>query len=110
MFDSYVLNAYDVRIACDKVLAAYENLLTTWEQETIRYLQLSAMTVSDDFGIKVENASKFTKALFCDYYNTKVRTAPQNEKINTYTHTVKTDLEKYSTRVKEFCEDFKYCY
>ena len=110
MFDSYVLNAYDVRIACDKVLAAYENLLTTWEQETIRYLQLSAMTVSDNFGIKAENAGKYTKSLFCDYYNTKVRTAPQNEKINTYTHTVKTELEKYSTRVKQFCEDFKYCY
>lgn len=110
LYDLYVLNAYDVRIACDKVLAAYENLLTTWEQETIRCLQLSATTVSDDFGIKAENASKYTKALFCDYYNTKVRTAPQNEKINTYTHTVKTDLEKYSTRVKQFCEDFKYCY
>lgn len=110
MYDLYVLNAYDVRIACDKVLVAYENLLTTWEQETIKYLQLSAMTVSDDFGIKAENVSKFTKAIFCDYYNTKVRTAPQNEKINTYTNTVKTDLEKYSTRVKQFCEDFKYCY
>ena len=110
LYDLYVLNAYDVRIACDKVLAAYENLLTTWEQETIRYLQLSAMTVSDDFGIKAENAGKYTKAFFCDYYNTKVRTAPQNEKINTYIHTVKTDLEKYSTRVKQFCEDFKYCY
>lgn len=110
LYDLYVLNAYDVRIACDKVLAAYENFLTTWEQETIRYLQLSAMTVSDDFGIKAENAVKYTKAFFCDYYNTKVRTAPQNEKINTYIHTVKTDLEKYSTRVKQFCEDFKYCY
>ena len=110
LYDLYVLNAYDVRIACDKVLAAYENLLTTWEQETIRYLQLSATTVSDDFGIKAETSGKYTKAFFCDYYNTKVQTAPQNEKINTYIHTVKTDLEKYSTRVKQFCEDFKYCY
>lgn len=110
LYDLYVLNAYDVRIACDKVLAAYENLLTTWEQETIRYLQLSATTVSDDFGIKAENSGKYTKVFFCDYYNTKVQTALQNEKINTYIHTVKTDLEKYSTRVKQFCEDFKYCY
>ena len=110
LYDLYVLNAYDVRIACDKVLSAYENLLTTWEQETIRYLQLSATTVSDDFGIKAENAGEYTKALFCDYYNAKVQTAPQNEKINTYIHTVKTDLEKYAKRVKQFCEDFKYCY
>lgn len=110
LFVSYVLNTYDVRIACDKVLAAYENLLTTWEQETIRYLQQSAIILSDDFGINAENSEKYTKSFFCDYYNTKVRTAPQNEKINTYTHTVKTNLEKYSTRVKQFCEDFKYCY
>ena len=101
LYDLYVLNAYDVRIACDKVLVAYENLLTTWEQETIRYLQLSAMTVSDDFGINAENASVYTKALFYDYYSDKIIDSPQN---------VKTNLEKYSTRIKQFCEDFKYCY
>lgn len=116
----YVLNWaewWDLELLKDTIfwvlfveLAAYENLLTTWEQETIRYLQLSAMTVSDDFGIKPENADKYTKAHFCDYYSNKVKTAPQNEKINTYTYSVKTDIEKYSTRVKQFCEDFKYCY
>lgn len=110
LFDSYVINAYDVRIACDKVIAAYENLFTTWEQETIRYLQISAMTVSDDFGIKAENAGTYTKTIFSDYYNNKVQAAPQNDRINTYINTVKTDLEKYSARVKQFCEDFKYCY
>jgi len=110
LFDSYVLNAYDVRIACDKVLATYENLLTAWEQETIRYLQVSAITVSDDFGITSENASKYTKALFYDYYIEKVKTSPHAEKINTYTHTVKADLEKYSLQIKQFCDDFKYCY
>ncbi len=110
LYDAYVLNAYAIRIVCDKVLNAYENLLTTWEQETVKYLQLSAMTVSDDFGIKAENADQYTKSVFCDYYRNKVKTAPQNEKINTYTHSIKTDLEKYASRVKQFCDDFKYCY
>ena len=105
-----MLNVYVDRIACDKVLAAHENLLTTWEQETIPNLQLSAMTVSNNFGINAENASKYTRNLFCDYYDTKVQIAPQNEEINTYTHTVKKDLERYSSRIKQFCNDFKYCY
>lgn len=110
LFDAYVLNAYDIRVVCDKVLKAYENLLTTWEREIVKDLQLSAMIVSDNFGIKIENADKYTKALFCKFYNEKVQNSPQNEKINTYTYTVETDLKKYSARVNEFFEEFKYYY
>ena len=110
LFDSYVLNAYDIRVSCDKVLVAYENLLTTWEQETVRNLKFSAITVSDDFGIREENVNTYTKAQFCDFYNNKIKTAPQSDKINTYAYTVKRDLEKYSNRVNQFCEEFKYCY
>lgn len=32
--------------------------LTIWEQETVRRLQLSAITLWDDFGIKAENFKK----------------------------------------------------
>lgn len=110
LFCAYVHNVYEVRIACDKVLAAYENLLTTWEQETVKNLQFSALVLSNDFGITAENVGKYTATQFCNFYNDKVRTAPQNEKINTFTHTIKADIEKYSKHIEQFCEDFKHYY
>ncbi len=110
LFCAYVLNVYEVRIACDKVLAAYENLLTTWELETVKNLQLSALVLSNDFGITEENVRKYTATQFCNFYNDKVRTAPQNEKINTFTHTIKVDIEKYSKHIEQFGEDFKHYY
>lgn len=48
--------------------------------------------------------------LFCNFYDEKVRTAPQNEKINVFTHKIKTDIEKYSKHIEQFCEDFKHYY
>ena len=71
LFCAYVLNVYEVRSACDKVLAVYENLLTTWEQETVKNLQLSALTLSNDFGITAENVGKYTATQFCNFYNAK---------------------------------------
>lgn len=59
LFCAYVHNVYEVRAACDKVLAAYENLLTTWEQETLKNLQHSAMVLSEDFGISAENFREY---------------------------------------------------
>lgn len=110
LFCAYVPNVYEVRIACDKVLAAYENLLTTWEQEMVKNLQHSALVLSNDFGITAENVEKYTATQFSFFYNDKVRTAPQNEKINTFTHTIKSDIEKYSKHIEQFYEDFKHYY
>ncbi len=110
LYDSYVHNAYDIKVSSEKVLSAYENILNTGEKETVELLKSSAIVLSDDFGINEDNSGHYTQLSFCDYYNEKVKEAPQNDKINTFTHSVKTDIEKYSTRVKQFCEDFKYCY
>lgn len=110
LFCTYVHNVYEVRAACEKVLAAYENLLTTWEQETVKSLQHSAIVLSDDFGITAENCGEYSATQFCSFYDEKVRTAPQNEKINVFTHTIKTDIEKYSKHIEQFFEDFKHYY
>lgn len=110
LFCAYVHNVYEVRAACDKVLAAYENLLTTWEQETLKNLQHSAMVLSEDFGISAENFREYSATQFCNFYDEKVRTAPQNEKINVFTHKIKADIEKYSKHIEQFCEDFKHYY
>ena len=58
----------------------------------------------------VENFREYSATQFCNFYDEKVRTAPQNEKINVFTHKIKTDIEKYSKHIEQFCEDFKHYY
>ena len=105
-----MLNIYDIKIACDKVLAGYENLLTTWEQETVKRLQLSVMELIYYIGIKEEDICNYTVSQFCDFYSDKVRTAPQNEKFNNFTDTLERNIKKYTECIEQFCEDFKYYY
>lgn len=40
LYVSYVLNAFEVKESCNKVLAAYSNLLTTQERDAVKQLQL----------------------------------------------------------------------
>ena len=40
------------------------------------------MVLSEDFGISAENFREYSATQFCNFYDEKVRTAPQNEKIN----------------------------
>lgn len=110
LFCAYVLNIYDIKIACDKVLAAYENLLTTWEEETVKSLQFSAMELIYIIGISDEDIGKYTVAKFSDFYNEKVRNAPQSKEFNNFTNMLETDIKKYSKDIEQFCEDFKNYY
>lgn len=110
LFCAYVLNIYDIKIACDKVLAAYENLLTTWEEETVKSLQLSAKELIYVIGISDEDIGNYTVTQFSYFYNEKVRTAPQYNDFNNFTNMLETDIKKYSKDIEQFCEDFKNYY
>lgn len=63
-----------------------------------------------DLGIYEDNIKRYNVVSFSEFYNEKVRTAPQNEKINNFTYTVQRDLNKYSEQIKLFCNEFKQCY
>lgn len=110
LLTSYVYNAYEIKKVSTKVLGGYENLLTSWECETMKSLQSKAMIflgnfVSGDCEILPYNAETFK-----EYYKDKVKNAPQNEKINTFEYDVKRDLEQYVDLIKRFSRDFKVYY
>lgn len=86
LFCAYVLNVYEVRIACDKVLAVYENLLTTWEQETVKNLQLSALVLSNDFGITAENVGNILLPNFAIFIMTKFELLRRMKNQYIYSH------------------------
>ena len=110
LYVSYVLNAFEVKKSCNKVLAAYSNLLTTQERDAVKQLQLYANSFFSDLGIHADDIKQYNVVSFSEFYNEKVRTAPQNEKINNFTYTLQRDLNKYSEQIKLFCNEFKQCY
>lgn len=110
LYVSYVLNAVEVKKSCNKVLSAYSNLLTTQERDAVKQLQLYANSFFSDLGIHEDNIRQYNVVSFSELYNEKVRTAPQNEKINNFTYTVQRALNKYSEQIKLFCNEFKQFY
>ncbi len=110
LYVSYILNAFEVKKTCEKVLSSYSNLLTTWECDVVKQLQLCANSVVSSLGICAENIDQYNVVSFSEFYDQKVRTSPQNEKINNFTYMVQKDLKKYSEQIELFCNEFKQYY
>ena len=110
LFTSYVYNAYEIKKVTTKVLVAYENLLTSWERETMESLQEKAILFLANFVSGDSEILPYNAETFKEYYEDKVRNAPQNEKINTFEYDVKRDLEQYVDQIKRFSRDFKSYY
>ena len=107
LFTSYVIFAYDINDSCDKVLSAYENLLKTWEKESVESLHMSALAVVNDIGIAYDELLKYDVNSFVKYYNDKIKTSPQNDDFNFITNTLQRDIKKYTEQVKMRCVEFK---
>ena len=110
LFTSYVYNAHEIKKVTIKVLVAYENLLTSWERETMESLQEKAILFLANFVSGDSEILPYNAETFKEYYEDKVRNAPQNEKINTFEYDVKRDLEQYVDQIKRFSRDFKSYY
>ena len=65
LYASYILNTYEVKQTCDKVLSSYANLLTTWECDVVKRLQLYATSIINDLGICAENINQYNALSFC---------------------------------------------
>lgn len=110
LFTSYVYNAHEIKKSCDKVLGGYENLLTSWECEIVESLQAKAIIFLGNFVVGDNDVLPYNADSFKNYYEDRVKNAPQNEKINTFEYGVKRDLEKYTDQIKRFSRDFKAYY
>lgn len=107
LFIQYIMNVYELKTECDKDIASFENLLTSWELDTIRQLQTSVSKVVFSIGIDETEISRYTIEEFNSYYLEKKAAAPQNEQINVFVHDVQRGIEKYSDQIKLCVEEFK---
>lgn len=107
-FSLYITTAYEIKAVCDKSMATYDNLLTSREKDTIGQLQLSATSLARDIGISETEIMQYDAENFKHHFLEKTATAPQNEKINVFTHTIQKDIEKYSEQIKLCYEELKH--
>lgn len=107
LFVHYIMTVYELKIECDKDIASFENLLTSWELDIIRQLHTSVSKVVFSIGIDETKISRYTIEEFNSYYLEKKAAAPQNEQINVFVHDVQRGIEKYSDQIKLCVEEFK---
>lgn len=107
LFVQYVMNIYELKIECDKDIASFENLLTSWELDAIKQLHTSVSNIVFSIGIDETEINKYSLEQFNIYYLEKKNTSPQNEKINVFIHDIQNGIEKYSEQIKLCVEDFK---
>ena len=74
--------------------------MTSWERETMESLQFKATVfvgnfITGDIEVLPYNAETFKK-----YFDNKVKSAPQNEKINTFEYGVKRVLDQFVEQIK----------
>ena len=107
LFIQYITMVYELKSECDKATLIFENLLTTWELDIIKQLQLSTTTLILNIGIDEAEIKRYTPDDFNLYFMNKKSTAPQNEKINVFIHGVQKGIEKYTEQIKLCFEEFK---
>lgn len=80
LFVQYIINVYKFKKECNKDMISFENLLTSWEMDTIKQLQTSISEIVFNIGIDETEISQYTMEKFSTYYSEKKAFAPQNEK------------------------------
>lgn len=98
---------YELKTECDKDIATFENLLTSWELDVVKQLQTSVYSLIVSIGIDETEIRQYTPAQFNTYYLQKKASAPQSEKINVFVYNIQKGIEKYSEQIKLCVEEFK---
>lgn len=71
LFIQYITTAYELKSECDKSALLFENLLTTWELDAIKQLQLSTTTLVHNIGIDETKINQYTPDRFNSYFEKK---------------------------------------
>lgn len=107
LFLQYIVPVYEMKAECDKSLVLFENLLTTWELDSIRLLQTASTSLVLTVDIDTEKIREYTPDSFSTYFMEKKAAAPQNEKINVFIHDIEKGVAQYSEQIKLCYDEFK---
>lgn len=110
IYVDYMIIANSLKLACEKVVDVYGNLLTAWERESISALQSSATALTINVTVHGIDLNECDVNSFCNFYKDKVKSSQYNDNFNSFTSMIKNDIEKYSKRIEDTYADFKNYY
>ncbi|WP_010294382.1 hypothetical protein [Clostridium senegalense] len=107
IFNIIIRNAYLLTKESEVIKASYDNLLSRWELQSIDELYNASSSLLLTISNNREDFNDITKEEFKIIYKEKIRTSPQNEKINVFLYNTKKNIEKYISCVKGCSEELK---
>lgn len=108
LFLLYITTAYELKSECDRSILIYENLLTRWELNRIKELQLSISTLIHSIGISEAEIIRYAPDDFNSYFENKKSTSLQNDQINIFIHEVQNGICEYTEQIKLCTKEFKH--
>lgn len=110
LYTKYVIYANQISQVCQKLLGAYENLLSRCEKDRIDSMYTYTVSLLSDLSDKGGNFTECPVEEFINRYNQKVNDSAQDKDTNAFQSILKRDLEEYIEKVNETFEDFSYYY
>lgn len=107
LFTTYVKYAYEINIESTRVIERYSNLLTNWELDIVRNIQVASSNFMFDVFKKIENPFNFDVISFEKMYRKLIDESPQTEKLNVYQYNVQKSAEKYADKIIEIYNEFE---
>lgn len=95
IFNIIIRNAYLLAKESEVIRASYDNLLSRWELQSIDELYNASSSLLLRISNNKEDFNDVTKEEFERIYKEKIRTSPQNEKMNVFLYDTKKNIEKY---------------
>ena len=107
LFLQYIIPCYEMKLECDKSIVLFENLLTTWELDSIKQLQTASSSLVHSVDIATERINEYTPDSFLTYFMEKKASAPQNDRMNVFVYNIEKGIEKYSQQIRLCYDEFK---
>ena len=107
IFNLIIKNAYLLAKEIEVVKASYDNLLSRWELQSIDELYNASLNLLLSISNNREDFNNINQEKFEIIYKEKIRSSPQNEKINVFLCNMKKNIEKYISCVEGCSQELK---
>lgn len=107
IFSNYIQTGYELLQECTSNTELLENLMKSYEWESVRKLQNSLYSLRGSIGIDEKEFGDFNLKKFVKYYYVKKDESPKKGNWNLFESSIQASLEDYIVNVKNVYNEFK---
>ncbi|KSU03222.1 hypothetical protein KF282_1893 [Lactococcus lactis subsp. lactis] len=107
LFSNYIQIAYELIEECASNTELLENLLKSYEWDSVRKLQNSLYKLRASIGIEEKEFEEFNSEKFLSYYYIKKDKSPKNGDWNLFESNIETSINEYIESIKNVYNEFR---